>query len=68
MPFNSLDITFAKTFYKHYSINIGIQNLLDAKLYRVQDANQNGKFEKSDVETLSYNPGRYFSMGVKIKF
>lgn len=68
MPFNSLDFSFSKTFYKHYSISVGIQNLLDGKVYRVQDVNQNGKFEKTDLETMSYNPGKYVSVGIKIKF
>jgi outer membrane receptor protein involved in Fe transport len=68
MPFNSLDITVSKTFFKRYSINAGVQNLLDSRVYLVQDTDHNSKFEKNkDPEIQTYKPGRYYTIGIRIK-
>jgi Outer membrane receptor proteins, mostly Fe transport len=68
LPFDMLDFKFSKTFYKHYTLNFSVQNILDSKVRRVQDVDQNGEFEKKDYEVLSYKPGRYVSVGVKVRF
>jgi outer membrane receptor protein involved in Fe transport len=81
LPFHSLDITLAKYFYKHFMLNIGVQNLLDQTARMVLDVNRNDKFEKPAVTEntaatgltgdrlyQSYKPGRYFTVGVKVKF
>jgi outer membrane receptor protein involved in Fe transport len=70
LPFHSLDLVVAKYFFKHYMLNIGVQNLLDDTLYLVSDINNDSKFEKGGGDRLfqSYKPGRYFTVGVKIKF
>lgn len=67
-PFNSLDFTLSKTFYKHYTLTVGIQNLLDQTMLRIQDTDRDGKFEKNDKLSVSYKPGRYYSIGVKVAF
>jgi outer membrane receptor protein involved in Fe transport len=69
-PFNSLDLVLSKTFFKHYTINMGVQNILDRTYTQVLDIDRNGKFEKNDVDKTwqSYKPGRYYTIGVKIKF
>jgi hypothetical protein len=68
MPFKSLDLVISKAFYKRFLINIGVQNLLDAKVLFVKDINRDGKFDKAnDFEYKSYKPGRYFSIGLKVK-
>lgn len=69
LPFNSLDFTISKTFYKHYSFTLGVQNMLDQRVVRVEDNNQDGKFKKgTDQEFSSFKPGRYFSLGIKARF
>ena len=68
LPFNSLDLAFSKTFHKHYVLSIGVQNILDQTLTRVEDNNQDGKFQRNvDKAFSSYKPGRYFSLGFRIK-
>jgi len=69
LAFHSLDFTLSKTFFKHYIFNVGVQNLLDQSVRFVLDTDQNSKYEaKKDKPFSSYNPGRYFSVGVKVKF
>lgn len=66
---NTLDFSLTKTFYRHYMINIGVQNILDSKIAFVTDANRDGKFDsKNDMTYKSWKPGRYFSFGLKVKF
>jgi outer membrane receptor protein involved in Fe transport len=69
MPFHSLDFTVSKSFFKHYIIDFGIQNLLNSDMVLLQDRDLNGKFDnKNDKIFRSFKPGRYYSIGVKIKF
>jgi TonB-dependent receptor len=69
LPFHSLDLVIAKTFFKHYMLNFGLQNILDSKVVFVKDIDRNGKFDnKTDKEWGSYKMGRYFSVGLKVKF
>ncbi|MDI9319103.1 MAG: TonB-dependent receptor [Phycisphaerales bacterium] len=68
LPFNSLDLTLSKTFHKHYVVSFGIQNLLDQTLTRVEDNNQDGKFKRGDDKVFSsFKPGRYYSLGFRIR-
>lgn len=69
MPFQSFDFVLSKVFHKHYSVNIGIQNLLNARVLFMKDINRDNKFDaKNDLDYKSYYPGRYYTIGVKIKF
>lgn len=70
LPFQSLDVTFTKTLFKHYQLNIGVQNLLDSKVTFVKDIDNDGKFTNKSVdrEYKSYKPGRYYTIGVKMNF
>lgn len=77
MPFHSLDLFLSKTFFKHYSITGGVQNLLNQSVVQTQDANVNNKFETNydddpqspnDKQIMKYKPGRLYVIGVKIKF
>lgn len=66
---NTLDFSITKTFARHYLVNIGVQNLLDSKIAFVSDANRDGRFDsKNDMAYKSWKPGRYFSLGLKVKF
>ncbi len=69
MPFQSLDISLSKLFHKHYMLNIGVQNLLNSRVMFMEDINRDSKFDsKNDRDQRSFYPGRYYSLGVKIKF
>ena len=70
LPFQSLDITLSKTFKNHYLLNFGVQNLLDSKVHFIKDSNRDGKFSSNTIDRdyKMYNPGRYFTLGLKVKF
>lgn len=71
LPFRSLDVVVSKTFFKRINLNFGIQNLLNSSITRVQDFNMNNKFEKNEATgdrlVYTYKPGRYFSLGLKLR-
>jgi outer membrane receptor protein involved in Fe transport len=69
MQFQSLDITISKLFLKHYSVNIGVQNALNSRVWFMKDSNRDNEFSgKEDKDFRSYYPGRYYTLGVKIRF
>lgn len=71
MPFRSLDFAASKGIKKHILITVGIQNLLNGRVLFLKDMNHDGKFDSKDGidrDFRSYYPGRYYSLGVKIKF
>jgi hypothetical protein len=69
MPFKSLDVAVSKAFFSHYVLSLGVQNLLDSKVLFMQDINKDGKFDTTkDKEDKSVSPGRYFTIGLKVKF
>lgn len=69
LPFQSLDFTVSKTFHKHYILTFGVQNLLGSRVSFVKDTNRDNEFDsKNDRDYRSYYPGRYYSLGLKIKF
>lgn len=69
MPFQSFDGTISKLFFKHYILNFGVQNMLNSRVLFMKDINRDNKFtSKDDRDFKSFNPGRYYSIGVKIKF
>lgn len=71
MPFRSLDFIASKGIGKHFLITAGIQNLLNGRILFMKDMNLDGKFDAKDGvdrDFRSFYPGRYYSIGVKIKF
>lgn len=67
LPFHSLDFSLTKTFYKHYMISLGVQNILNQSTHFVKDTNKDGKFTKDDPNYSNFHPGRYYSLGIKVK-
>jgi outer membrane receptor protein involved in Fe transport len=68
-PFQSFDVAISKLFHKHYMLNIGVQNILGSRVLFMQDINKDSKFDsKHDRDQRSYYPGRYYSLGIKIRF
>ena len=70
LPFQSLDFTVSKIFRNHYMVNFGVQNLLDSKVHFVKDSDRDGKFNSNTIDRdyKMYKPGRYFTIGLKVKF
>jgi outer membrane receptor protein involved in Fe transport len=69
LPFQSLDLTVSKTIRKHYILNFGIQNLLGSRVSFVKDVNNDNKFDsKNDRDFRSFYPGRYYTVGIKLRF
>ncbi len=68
LAFHSLDLSLSKTIYKHYQINFGVQNLLDQSYRFVLDGNRDNKFKSDDLLYSRYAPGRYFTLGVRVRF
>jgi outer membrane receptor protein involved in Fe transport len=71
LPFNSLDFTLSKKFGTHWQVKGGIQNILNQTVqYR-----QTVEFEKAGEgnvkryqPTLSFKPGRYYTLGIGFSF
>jgi outer membrane receptor protein involved in Fe transport len=70
LPFKTLDLNFEKTFCKHYSLSLGVQNLLDTRARSAYDLDGDNtvKAWESNNEWKGYNMGRYYTMGLKVKF
>ncbi len=68
LSFHSLDFTLAKTIYKQVQLNVGVQNLLDQAYNFVLDGNRDNKFTSSDFRYSNYKPGRYFTLGLRMRF
>jgi len=69
MPFKSFDATISKTFFKHYVLTFGAQNIFNSKVLFMKDLNNDGKLDVvNDRELKSYKPGTYYTVGVKVKF
>ncbi len=68
LAFHSLDLNLSKVFAKHYTLTIGIQNLLDQSIRYVEDTNLDNKFTSTDNPFTTYKPGRYFTLGIRVRF
>ena len=69
MPFNSLDFTLEKKFFKIMSVKFGIKNLLDDEVVFLQ--NQKYKTYSGQIAirkqiTNMFRPGRQFKLGISI--
>jgi outer membrane receptor protein involved in Fe transport len=69
MPRNVIDLTVAKNFDDGLGIRFGIQDLLNATSYMIQDANADGKLNIDDDQVIQrFNRGTYFTIGIQYKF
>jgi outer membrane receptor protein involved in Fe transport len=69
MPRNVIDLSVTKTFKNGFGMRAGIQDLLNAESYLLQDANQDGKLNvKNDQIIQHFNRGTYVTMGIQYKF
>jgi hypothetical protein len=69
MPVQTFDFTLSKLFHKHYILTLGVQNMLDSRVVYMLDVNRDRKYDsKHDLEYKTYNIGRYYTIGIKVKF
>ncbi|NOU46011.1 MAG: TonB-dependent receptor [Bacteroidales bacterium] len=67
MPFNSLDFAISKKFGNHIQLKGGVQNLLNGQVLYQQTVKFNKPNEGEITRkqpTLSYHPGRYYTLGI----
>ncbi len=64
---NTLDISMSKTINKHFSLNLGIQDVLNNPVYYVQDTNKDNHFsaDGSDKLIMKFYRGPYATLGIK---
>jgi outer membrane receptor for ferrienterochelin and colicin len=68
MPRNQLDLTITKGFGNNLEFKAGIRDILNQEHLLLQDANQDGKFDRKKDQTIQrYIPGRVFSAGFNLK-
>lgn len=67
MPRNVIDISFTKGIGKKFEIKGGIQDLLNAKYFMIQDSNLDGKITGVDEQVLGFRRGSYFTIGINYK-
>jgi len=77
LPFHSLDLMVSKRFFKHYTFTLGVQNLLNSYTRQYQDTNHDNKIDrhsdiinpsKNDKPINEFRMGRYYTMGIKLRF
>ena len=68
MPRNVVDVAITKGIGKHFEVKLAAQDILNQRVRLVQDANDDGRVNNSDQETMSYRKGAYFTAGIGFRF
>jgi hypothetical protein len=68
MPRNLLDVNFSKKIKENVELKLSFGDILNQDFVLLQDANQNGKFERKDDQIIQrYRPGMTISFGIGVK-
>ncbi len=67
MPRNILDFTLSKGVGKRLEFKFGAQNVLNPKVWLIQDSNEDGEIGGIDEDIMSYKQGSYFTIGINLK-
>jgi hypothetical protein len=70
MPRNQIDITVQKSFGKHLTAKLGVQDLLNERVWEKQFVQYTKNGAQSDREQINYslNPGSYYTLGLTYTF
>ena len=69
MPRNIIDFNVSKKFKNNIEMKLSLGDLLNQEVLLLQDANNNGKFERKEDQVIQrYRPGMTVSFGVSYKF
>ena len=64
-PRHTVDLSLTKTITSRFSLNAGIQDLLNQPVNLVQDFNRDMKYQASDPSLTNYKRGTYYTVGLK---
>ena len=70
LPRNTVDISMSKSIGKYFSVNLGVQDLLNNPVYYVQDTNKDNHFSSDGTDKLimKFYRGPYVTAGLKACF
>lgn len=69
MPRNIIDFNVSKRFKNNIEMKLSFGDVLNQEILLLQDANQNGKFERDKDQIIQrYRPGMTVSFGVSYRF
>lgn len=71
MPRHALDLTSSVSIGRFLEARVTVQNVFNQKFLFVQDANEDGRFEReavNDQVIIGYKTGRYITVGLTGKF
>ena len=64
-PRQTVDFSLTKTISSRFSLNAGIQDLLNQQVNLVQDYNRDQKYTTSDPSLSNYRRGTYYTLGLR---
>jgi TonB-dependent receptor len=64
-PRQTVDLSLTKTISSRFSLNAGIQDLLNQQVNLVQDYNRDQKYTTSDPSLSNYRRGTYYTLGLR---
>lgn len=67
MPRNVLDLTVSKGIGKRLELKLGIQDILNQKVWLIQDSNRDGEINSIDEDIMNYKQGAYFTLSINFK-
>jgi hypothetical protein len=69
MPRNVIDLNISKKFKNNIELKLSISDLINQEVSLLQDANNNGKFERKNDQIIQrFKPGSQFSIGFSYLF
>lgn len=68
MPRNVVDLNISKGIGKHFSIKCSVQDILNNRVWLLQDSDENGLLDNRDETVMEFKRGTYFTLGVNAKF
>lgn len=68
MPRNVVDVSLSKGLGKHFTVKLGVQDILNQRVRLIQDSNDDGSIDGSDEFIMNYRRGAYFTAGVGYTF
>ncbi len=69
MERHMIDISVTKNVGEHFSVRLGLQDLLNQDFIFLQDANNDGELSKDNDQRLRFfNRGSYFSFAIQYRF
>jgi TonB-dependent receptor len=68
MPRNVVDLNISKGIGKYFSVKFSVQDILNNRVWLLQDSDENGILNKLDETIMEYKRGTYYTLGINVKF